>query len=471
MKPLAVIILAAGLGKRMLSDVPKVAIKTRVCSLIEHVLRSVAPMKPEQVMVVTGHKRELVEKTVTDGRCSGTYEDLPIGFAFQDKQLGTAHATQCGLDKLESFVGDVLILAGDVPLIETTTLRRLVEVHRNDHAALTLLTVRVSEENSYGRVVRGRQGVERIVEARDCSEEELLIEEINSGIYVVDSKFLSESLKLIRNENAQKEFYLTDIVGIASSQGYRVAALTVRDELEVQGVNNREELLVVDRALRRRKISKLIASGVFVEDPDSLFLDEAVEIAPGATVGPMVQLIGSTVIEAGVVLEGNCRIVDSRIGANSRIRFGVSIEGATIESECAVGPFAHIRPGTHLEQEVRIGNFVETKAAHLMQGAKANHLSYLGDCRVGEKTNIGAGTITCNYDGYNKFKTEIGRGVFIGSNSSLVAPVTIGDGSVIAAGSVITKNVEADALAIARAPQVAKPGWADSRRRSKKEAI
>jgi bifunctional UDP-N-acetylglucosamine pyrophosphorylase/glucosamine-1-phosphate N-acetyltransferase len=304
----------------------------------------------------------------------------------------------------------------------------------------------------------------RITEAKDCNPEELLISEANSGVYAVDSAFLKPAIESLTNANAQKEYYLTDIVAKATQEGQTVCAFPLGDAREAAGVNTLADLAFVNSILAARQIHTLQSSGVLFDDPQSCSIEPSVTIEAGARIGPQVQLKGKTHIASEAILEGSSLVIDSNVQRGAEVRLGCRIEGSVIGERTTIGPFAHLRPGTNVGSHCRVGNFVETKNASLADGAKASHLTYLGDCTIGEESNIGAGTITCNYDGYKKSKTVVGRGVFIGSNSSLVAPVTIGDGALVAAGSVITKDVPADALALGRAEQTHKPGWAKARR-------
>lgn len=466
---LAVIILAAGLGKRMRSELPKVAISTRQMPLIHHVLEAVSGLRPKKVVVVTGYKREHVEKIVREHEMASA---AAIEFAYQEKQIGTGNAVKCALSNLQDFTGSVLILYGDIPLISTDTLKQFYSLHKEKSATLSLISFKVSGENAYGRVVRsGESGyVERIVEARDCTPQQLRIEEVNSGIYLVDSAFLAPAVNDLKNENAQHEYYLTDILERAAKEGQAVNAMLLTDGGEVQGVNTLYDLSLINRALAMEEKRQLIEKGVIFELPDTCLVDKSAEIATGVRIGPNVQILGKTKIGAGTVIEGTAYIRDSIIEEDATIKLGVRMEGAHLGKGASVGPFANLRPNSVLEEKARIGNFVEMKNARLGSGAKANHLTYLGDAEIGRDSNIGAGTITCNYDGYQKFQTKIGSEVFIGSNTALVAPVTIEDGASIGAGSVITKNVEKDSLAFTRPPQVSKSGWARRKRDLKKSA-
>ena len=462
MDQFAVVILAAGLGKRMGLDTPKVLVSTRRMPLLHHVLHTVQELRPARTVVVTGHRRELVHTSVAAafGDPSG------ITFAHQPEQRGTGDAVRCALPELGGFVGTVLILYGDSPLVSASTMRSLLAAHAEGGATVSLLSIEADPSVPYGRILRDPQTgrVLGIREAKDCSPTEHAITEMNSGVYAVDSAFLGPAVSELKNDNVQKEFYLTDIVARAVTEGQIVAAIRAPNPRELFGVNTQAELMMINATLHERQIQALIDSGVIVEDPRTVYLDETVTVAPGARLGPNVQLRGTTSIGGEVTIEGGALLRNCVVGAGATIKFSVVAEDATIGSGASVGPFAHLRAGTVLGEHVKIGNFVETKKAILASGAKASHLTYLGDCTIGAETNIGAGTITCNYDGYKKFQTTIGRGVFIGSNTSLVAPVTVEDGATVGAGSVITKSVERDSLAVTRAPQVSKPGWSKRKR-------
>lgn len=463
---LAVIILAAGLGKRMGVLLPKVAVYTREMPLIRHVLEAVAPLKADRVVVVSGHQKEVVEKLARDF-CNE--KSLPVSFAFQEKQLGTGDAVKASLPELENFSGSILILCGDTPLITSDSLNKIIKSHSENKATVSLISFIVEETNNYGRIIRDPKTGQalKIVEAKDCTEAELKISEVNSGIYLVDSAFLNPAIKELKNENVQKEYYLTDILERAAKEGQTINAVILPDGTEVLGVNTLSDLNKVNRVLIMKKIKELMDSGVQFDLPETCVIDSAVEIEAGVKVGPNTQILGKTKVAKGTLIEGNSYIKDCELGENVTVKFSVRMENSRVGNNCGVGPFAHLRPGTILEDESRVGNFVETKKATLGKGSKANHLTYLGDCVVGKDSNIGAGTITCNYDGYVKSQTTIGDNVFIGSNTALVAPVTVEDGASVGAGSVITKKVVKDSLAFTRAPQVSKAGWSKSKRERK----
>ena len=439
-------------------ELPKAVTKTREKALIDHVLEGLAPLKPSKTVLVVGHKREILQDYVASSESSAGHS---IEFAVQDKQLGTGDAVRAALPTLAGYKGTVILMYADQPLFTAETLKALVDFHHFKKATVTMLTFDVPPPSGYGRIVRDSRGdVLRITEAKDCNPEEKLIREVNSGVYAVDSSFLKPAIDSLKNTNAQGEYYLTDIIEKAVKEGQTVAAFPLSNSEEAAGVNSPSELHYVNTVLKRRHVARLQEHGVLFDEPESCSIDAAVTIEPGAHIGPNVQLRGKTSIGAGTIIEGTCLIVDSAIKPGALIKLGSRIEGSTIGELSSVGPFANVRPGTVLGKDVRIGNFVETKNATLHDGAKASHLTYLGDATVGERANVGAGTITCNYDGYSKSKTVIGKDAFIGSNSALVAPVTIGDGALVAAGSVITRDVPQGALGLGRARQDNKDGWA-----------
>jgi bifunctional UDP-N-acetylglucosamine pyrophosphorylase/glucosamine-1-phosphate N-acetyltransferase len=452
---IAVVVLAAGLGKRMQSDLPKVTVATSKQPMICHVLDAVKAIEPQKTVLVTGYRREYVEEVVRS-------HDFPheISFAVQETQDGTGHAVKCSEPNLNDFTGTVVILYGDVPLISSETLREFLQSHRSQNATLSIIAATLADPASLGRIVRHPDGsFDRIVEARDCTAEQRAIKEINSGIYAVDSAFLWPALKGLTNQNAQGEYYLTDIAETASKEGQTVNVWNLSRTEEILGVNSKVELAIVNQVLRRRAIELLLAQGVELEDPESIYLSGDVTIEPGARLGPQVKLEGKVKIESQAVLEGNAFIRDSHIGANTLVKWGVRAENAYIGQNCQVGPFAHLRPGAELQDKVKIGNFVEIKNASLGEGAAASHLTYLGDAEIGPKANIGAGTITCNYDGTNKHRTIIGNNVFVGSNSTLIAPITLGDGAYVGAGSTLSKDVPPLALALTRPELKVKPNY------------
>ncbi len=466
MEPLAIVVLAAGKGTRMGLPIPKVLVETSEGAMIHHVLQTAASVKPEKIVVVTGYQRELVEEEIAKHSAAFGYENIPVEYAFQKEQKGTGDAVKAALDNLKDFSGTVIILYGDVPLVRPETLQSLIEKHRQEKATLTLISATTDTPSFYGRVLRDSETkkVLCVREAKDCADHEYLIMESNIGIYAVDSSFLHPAIESLDTNNAQQEYLLTDIVEKASTEGQTVSTYILPNIIETQGVNTLYHLMLVNREIHRRRVEAVMSQGVLVEDESSVTIGANVSLAPGVRIGPNVILKGETTIEGNVVIEGSACLIDTVVKEGAFLKFGVRAEEAVIGANTAIGPFAHLRPGTKLGSDVKIGNFVETKKATFHDGAKASHLSYLGDCEVGAEANIGAGTITCNYDGYKKSKTTIGAGAFIGSNTSLVAPVNIGNGASIGAGSTITKDVDEDALALTRADQKSIGGWAKKKR-------
>ncbi len=443
-------------------DLPKAITRTREKALIDHLLDAVAPLKPEKTIVVTGHKQEILKQHLAESLSARAHS---IDYAFQEQQRGTGDAVRAAIPALGSFKGTILITYADHPLFTAETLRHFIEYHFFKKSTLTMISFQAPPPNGYGKVIRDAKGqILRITEAKDCNPEESLTTEVNSGFYAVDSAFLKPAVEGLTNNNAQGEYYLTDIVEKAAKEGQTVAAFPLSNADEAAGVNNLQDLALINSILAQRQMELLIENGVNFIDSKSCFIDPEVTIGKHVIIGPNVQLKGKTSLGDGVTIHGTAIIEDTTIAAGSVIKLGCHIEKSSIGKETSVGPFAHIRPDSHLGDNVRVGNFVETKNTTMHNGSKANHLTYLGDCTVGRETNIGAGTITCNYDGYTKSKTTIGKDVFIGSNSALVAPVTIGDGALVAAGSVITRDVPADALGVGRARQDIKEGYAKKRR-------
>lgn len=460
MDKIAVIVLAAGLGKRLGGELPKVLAEVWGKTLISYVLDSVAELQPSEVVVVTGHKRELVESEVKKHPLSGR-----IKFALQEKQCGTGDAAKVGFRALGSFRGTVVILYGDMPLITPLTLQRITKSLDEQKATLGLVTTFNEKLADFGRIVRNDKGeIQKIVERRDATPLEVAIREVNPGIYASDSAFLHHALDGLTNDNSQKEYYLTDIVARAVKEGQRLCNVIVSDLEEFIGVNTRADLTEARAAINRRIVLRHIENGVVFLNPASAIIWPTVKIGAGSVVGQNVQIEGASVIGERVRIDGVAHIIDSEVHAGAHLLIGTRLEKAVIGEGAHVGPFAHLRPGTVLGKEVKIGNFVEVKKSTLGVGSKASHLTYLGDATIGADVNIGAGTITCNYDGYVKSETHLEDGVFVGSNTSLVAPVRVGKGAVIGAGSVITKDVEPESLALTRAEFKQKAGWAKARR-------
>jgi bifunctional UDP-N-acetylglucosamine pyrophosphorylase/glucosamine-1-phosphate N-acetyltransferase len=451
---LDVIILAAGLGTRMKSQTIKILHRAAGRPIIDYVLDLAAEVCGRPPVMIVGHQRDEVQKHV----------DARARFAVQDPPRGTGHALLQAAPFLRER-GRILILSGDVPLTRAETLRRLIDAHSREQNALTILTMRLDDPGRYGRVVRGADGaVQRIVEAKDASDAERAINEVNAGIYVFDVDGLAEKLRSLTADNAQGEYYLTDMVGVLRDAGKRIGTVTVDDPIETLGIDSRAQLATAEAEIQRRVVEKLMAEGVTFRNPATVVIDSTVSIGADTVVYPFVTIEGTTTIGRDCVIEPNVHLVNVTIGNDVHVKTGTVAEEATIEDEAMVGPYAHLRPGTRLGRHVKVGNFVETKKAVFGEGAKASHLSYIGDAEVGADVNIGAGTITCNYDGVNKHKTVLEDGVFIGSDTQLVAPVRVGKGAYVGAGSTITKDVPPDALALSRVPQKNIEGWAVKRR-------
>jgi len=460
MSNLEVIILAAGLGTRMKSATVKVLHHAAGRPIIDYVVDLANGLGSAQPIVIVGHQRERVQSALGDR----------ARFAVQEQQLGTGHAV-LQAEPHAAKSGRVLILSGDVPLTRPETLQRLIDEHERDQNALTLLTMKLDDPAMYGRIVRDdNNAVVRIVEAKDASADEKRINEVNAGIYVFEADSLFDNLRNLSTNNAQGEYYLTDLLAVLRNSGKRVGAVVASDPIEALGVNSRSELATVEAEIQRRVVHQLMANGVTFRNPATVVIDSTVTIGNDTVVYPFVTLEGTTSIGRDCVIEPGVHLINVAVHDNVHIKTGTVAEDAIIESEAAVGPYAHLRPGTVLGKHVKVGNFVETKKAVFGEGAKASHLSYIGDAEIGADVNIGAGTITCNYDGVNKHKTVLEDGVFIGSDSQLVAPVRVGKGAYIGAGSTITKDVPADALALSRAPQRVIEGWATKKREERAAA-
>ena len=454
--PIHVVILAAGQGKRMMSDLPKVAHVAAGRTLIGWVLEAVRPFRPESTVVVVGHGAEQV------------VSHLPPGVvpALQEEQLGTGHATSVGLDALGDVAPEdtIVVLYGDMPLLTNELLARLAD--RSDDVAARMVTSVFEDPTGYGRVIRDGGVVVEVVEERDCDDDQRAIGEINAGAYAFRAKDLIDALGGLSNDNSQGEYYLTDVIGILVGRGERLEPVETTPE-EVIGINSQDQLTEARHLLQARTNQRLMESGVWMLDPDRTYVDDTVTVEPGARIYPGVHLEGNTTVAAGAQVGPDVFVVDSSIGAGATVWYAV-LRNAVVGEGCEVGPYASLRPGTVLEKGAKVGTFVETKNTTLGEGAKAPHLAYLGDATVGARSNIGAGSITCNYDGYEKHQTIIGDDVFIGSDTMLVAPVTIGDNAVTGAGSVITDDVEAGALALERTEQRDFPGY--SQRRAERQA-
>jgi bifunctional UDP-N-acetylglucosamine pyrophosphorylase / glucosamine-1-phosphate N-acetyltransferase len=455
----SILILAAGLGTRMRSKRAKVLHRAGGLALVEHVVGAARALtSPDRIVAVCGHQAAEVEAQL---------QPQGIGFVRQEPQQGTGHAVACCRESVPHS-GLLMVLYGDTPLLTAATLERLREAHRESGAAATLITTEFDDPTGYGRViVDGGGAVTAIVEHKDCTPEQRAIRIINSGIYCFDAALLWKHLGEVRPNPQTQEYYLTDMARILSAHGHAVRTLPVDDSSELVGINTRVELAEADRILRHRKTHELMLSGVTIERPETVTVDAQVSVGGDTVIEPFTRLLGRTRIGE-----------DCRIGAGAILESAVLADRVTIapytmiadsrvDAGASVGPFARMRMDAHAGADTRIGNFVELKKTHLGAGAKSQHLAYLGDAEIGAGTNIGAGTITCNYDGQNKHATRIGKGAFLGSNSTVVAPVEIGDEAYVGAGSVITEDVPAGALALGRGRQVNKPGWVANRRKPK----
>ena len=444
------IILAAGKGTRMKSDLPKVLHKVAGISMLEHVFRSVNAINPEKTVTVVGHKAELVEQVLAG----------QTDFVRQTEQLGTGHAVMMAEPVLENLTGQTLVIAGDTPLITGESLKNLIDFHVNHKNVATILTAEADNPFGYGRIVRNQHDeVLKIVEQKDASDFEQQIKEINTGTYVFDNARLFEALKKINTNNAQGEYYITDVIGIFRENGEKVGAYTLKDFDESLGVNDRVALATAEGVMRRRINQQHMVNGVSFVNPHATYIDVDVEIAPEVQVEANVTLKGQTKIGAETILTNGTYIVDSVIGERTVITNSM-IEESSVADGVTVGPYAHIRPDSSLAKDVHVGNFVEVKGSSIGENTKAGHLTYIGNSEVGANVNFGAGTITVNYDGQKKYKTIIGDNVFVGSNSTIIAPVELGDNSLVGAGSTITKDVPADAIALGRGRQINKEDYA-----------
>ena len=453
-----VVILAAGKGTRMKSALPKVLHRAGGLPLIEHVLRSATPLAAASTTLVVGHGGDSLQQALAGWP--------GLRFVRQEPQLGTAHALAQVEPLLKGASGQVLVLSGDVPRLRTETLSRLSDTLETSGASAVLLTAILERPYGYGRIVRDGGRVVRIVEERDASPQEREIREVNAGVYAFAVEPLFEALRVIAPINSQGEYYLPDLIAIYTRQQRAVETIAVGDSNEIKGVNSRSELAEVSRVVRQTKNEELMAAGVTIEDPATTYVEPDVVVGADTVIHPGVHLQGRTVIGAACEVNSGVRILDSTIGDRVTVLDHCLIVGARVASGVRIGPFAHLRPGTDVREDAHIGNFVELKKTVLGVGSKANHLTYLGDTTVGDRVNVGAGTITCNYDGVHKHQTIIDDDAFIGSDSQLIAPVRVGRGAYVAAGSSITEDVPAESLAISRARQVNREGWVALRKRS-----
>ncbi|MFF7213189.1 bifunctional UDP-N-acetylglucosamine diphosphorylase/glucosamine-1-phosphate N-acetyltransferase GlmU [Streptomyces sp. NPDC008238] len=456
-RPAAVIVLAAGEGTRMKSATPKVLHAISGRSLVGHVVAAARALEPEHLLVVVGHAREQVT-----AHLAGT--DAAVRTAVQYEQNGTGHAVRAGLAELPELTGTVVITAGDTPLLTPDTLRALVAAHAADGNAVTVLTAEVPDPTGYGRIVRGADGsVLAIVEQKDATDEQRALREINSGVFAFDARLLAEALAKVTTDNAQGEEYLTDTLGILREAGHRVGASVAEDHREIAGINNRVQLAEARRILNDRLLHRAMLEGATIMDPTSTWLDVTVEFEPDTLVLPNTQLYGATRLASGAEVGPNCTLTDTLVGAGATVSNTVA-QGAEIGEAATVGPYAYLRPGTRLGPKSKAGTYVEMKNATVGEGTKVPHLSYVGDATIGEYTNIGAASVFVNYDGQAKHHTTIGSHCRTGSDNMFVAPVTVGDGAYTAAGSVITKDVPAGSLAVARGQQRNIEGWVARKR-------
>jgi bifunctional UDP-N-acetylglucosamine pyrophosphorylase / glucosamine-1-phosphate N-acetyltransferase len=458
---LHVVILAAGQGTRMKSRMPKVLHRLSGKPLIEYVLEAAQAVDPATVTMVVGHGADSVRFFVG--------ERPNINWVLQEPQLGTAHALQQAEPYLKGQQGTLVLLSGDVPMLRGATLKQLVDAHRTTRAAATVVTAIVDRPYGYGRIVRSRGRLARIVEERDASTAVRQIREINGGIYAFDLAPLFDALRGIASQNAQGEYYLTDLVAIYRRRKLRVETLLVDNPQEIRGINSRTELAEVSRIVRQTKNEELMAAGVTIIDPATTYIEPDVQVGADTIIHPGVAIEGQSRIGAACEIHSNVRIVDSEIADKVIIQDFCLILGSRIAESASVGPFAHLRPENVVGERAKIGNFVELKKTTLGPGAKANHLAYLGDATIGAHVNVGAGTITCNYDGTSKHPTVIEDEAFIGSDTQLIAPVRIGKGAYVAAGSSITEDVPPGALGIARGRQTNVAGWVERKKTQPKD--
>jgi len=437
----SVVILAAGKGTRMKSSLPKVLHPIGGKPMVQHIVDTVKKLGATNIHVVYGHGREQLQHKLSHNNLS---------WCLQEQQLGTGHAVQQAAPLIQDNE-DVLILVGDAPLIKESTLKQLIAVKKE--ADLALLTVNLEDPTGMGRIIRQGEQVTAIVEHKDASQQQRLIKETNTGMMIMGGSDLKRWLSALNNNNAQGEFYLTDVIEMAAKEGKSIYASQPFDAIEVEGINNRVQLASIERAYQAEQAAALMMQGVSLLDPSRFDLRGELEVGQDISIDVNVIIEGKVKIGSNVTIGANCILIDSTIEDNATIHANSILEQAIVGQHCSVGPYARLRPGTVMKEQSRVGNFVEMKKTTLGKGSKANHLSYLGDAEVGEGANIGAGTITCNYDGVNKFKTFIGDGAFIGSNSALVAPASIGANATVGAGSIITKKVGDNELAISRTRQ------------------
>lgn len=451
------VILAAGKGTRMKSARPKVLHQVAGLPMIAHVLAAAGRLSPASITVVVGHQGDTVRGALA---AHGNLE-----FVVQEPQLGTAHALLITEPLLRDRTGTLLLLSGDVPALSAKTLETLVAVHTAARAAATVVTAQVHNPHGYGRIVRDGEKIARIVEEKDASPVERAITEINTGIYAFELAGLFDAVRGIGTANAQREYYLPDLVAIFRAAGRTVETVIMADAAETQGINSRSELASVSRVLRQRKNAELMADGVTIEDPDTTFIDMDVQVGADTILKPGVSLESGTTIGSDCVVHSGARIVRSTIGDRAVVLNHCVITDSQVGADASVGPFAHLRGEAHVGPHAKVGNFVELKKTVLGEGSKASHLAYLGDAVIGAGVNIGAGTITCNYDGVRKQVTTIADGAFIGSDTQLIAPVTIGEGAYVGTGTTVREDVPPGALAVSAGKQRNIEGWVESKRK------
>lgn len=458
MPDLHLVVLAAGKGTRMKSALPKVLHRLGGRRMLDWVLAAGGSLHPASTTIVVGHQAERIQTE---------YADRPdIRFVVQEQQLGTGHALLQTEPLLAGATGTVLLLYGDVPLLTARTLKALADQHHAEGAAATVVTAIVDRPYGYGRILRTAGRIARIVEERDATDEQRAIREINGGIYAFALEPLFGAIRSIASRNVQGEYYLPDLIAVYRRRKLPVSTLTVEDPNEIKGINSRSELAEVTAIVRQRRNDELMAAGVTLVDPATTYIDADVQVGADTVIHPNVYLEGRTVIGAACEIHAGVRIVDSTIGDRVTIRNFCVITDSTIASDAAIGPFAHLRPGNEVGEGAHIGNFVELKKTSFGAGSKAGHLAYLGDATIGKDVNVGAGVITCNYDGTRKNPTVVKDAAFVGSDSQLVAPVTVGRGAYVAAGSTIVSDVPDGALGIARARQENKPDWVARRKQA-----
>ncbi|MBI4478127.1 MAG: bifunctional UDP-N-acetylglucosamine diphosphorylase/glucosamine-1-phosphate N-acetyltransferase GlmU [Acidobacteria bacterium] len=450
MSDLHIVLLAAGKGTRMKSATPKVLHNVAGLPMIDRVLASASQLNPASTTVVTGHLAEALEQRLA-GR--------GLRFVRQEPQLGTGHALLQTDPLFQEATGTIVLLSGDVPLLTSHSLQQLVLIHRERNAAATVMTARIDRPFGYGRIIRSRGAIARIVEERDASPAERAIQEVNAGIYALEIEPLFKAMRSIAAQNAQGEYYLPDLVGVYRRQKRRVETFELDNPNEIRGINSRTELSDVTRIVRQSKNEELMAAGVTIIDPATTYIDDSVTVGADTVIHPQVFLEGRTTIGAACEIHASVRIVDSVLADRVVVQNFCVITESRLETGARVGPFAHLRPGAVLSERAKVGNFVELKKTTMGRNAKANHLTYLGDATVGNDVNVGAGTITCNYDGVQKHPTIIEDGAFIGSDTQLIAPVRVGQGAYVAAGSSITDDVPPGSLGIARGRQTNVEGW------------